>query len=116
MEGLLQNSVEYLAPPLTALYRFLPSVFQLHSLEAAHSLQGGRPVFGYSHPFYVDLQINLSLGLLGFRFASWNFGGGLFQRGEEWSRPRKGDKYECRGFPGGSVYIQFSHSGVSDSL
>lgn len=79
MERLLQTSVVYPAPPLTALYRFLPSVFQLHSLEAAHSLQGGRPIFGYSRPSYVDLQINLSLGLLGFRFASWNFGGDLFQ-------------------------------------
>ena len=27
----------------------------------------------------------------------------LGERGEEWSRPRKGDKYECRGFPGGSL-------------
>lgn len=78
MEGLLQTSVVYSAPPLTALYRFLPSVFRLHSLEAAHSLQGGCPIFG-SRPFYVDLQINLSLGLLGFRFASQSFGGGLFR-------------------------------------
>ena len=72
MEGLLQTSV---VPPSTAPYRFL---LQLHSLEAARSLQGGRPIFGYSRLSCVDLQTNPPLGLLGFRFVSWNFSGGLF--------------------------------------